>query len=130
MTIGRLFTNNRIDFTCRANFPSFNTSIKKNRGVSTPLRTTDLPPRSSLVGVESKREREREKLRFILSDRWETAWEFVYLFPIKKMSEAGSSFAEPSLPCHQRFISTSSNPPPSPLSLDERKSLINFEPRH
>lgn len=81
--------------------------------------------------VRAEDDVEKETVLFYQSDG--TAREFVYLFLIKDApfadSTAGVGFAEPGLPCHQRFISTARGSRAMALR-EERKSLINFEPRH
>lgn len=71
---------------------------------------SSLPP-LSLVSNE----REKRTVLFYQSD--ETAWEFVYLFPIKerralrRRKTRGWALRYPGLPCHQRFISVAPAPP-------------------
>lgn len=114
MTIGRLFTNNRIDFTCRANFPSFNTSIKKKIGVRQPLFA---PPiyrlvLRSLASNRNEKERERNSVLFYQTDGKQRENSFTF-FPLRRCRRQGRALRNRA--CH--VINVLFPPPPTLLLL-------------
>lgn len=106
----------------------FQHSIFGGKGsvMQTPLRTAMARvyhPCSPLVGAQRK-ERGAGSVLFY-QKRWEQRENSFTFFPLRSDGvEAGSGFAEPGLPCHQRFISTTA--PSHPLGRRSRERTQKF----